>query len=481
MNYTINKLCSLLLVSFFTGFSSHCMEQNLVENQQETLALSEDSDFFELNQTPEITSMKSTGLPGILYELTENIHCVAFSPDDRTIVTGSVHGNICAWDSQKGTLIHHSLPTAESVTSIACDSSGTTFFTGSFHGTVRQWNLKTGEKLLKLPFPVQSKVNSLACSYNDKLICVAFDNGEARLVSLESKELVFELSHLGHIRWTSFNSDNSVLITESFDPIHTAFAIHLHDAITGKLIKTLGDDTNNPIEKVSYSNDKALVATLFKDHTACVFDTTTGNRLLGVEKEKHPSKSVVISPQGTILFTAPCDSLKGKAYAWDIKAGTKLMKLTKDDGNYDILACSPDEQTFVTSSLHNNIFLRSLKSETVPLQLHEELTTQAVFSPDGKTLLTLSLDRKISVWETETGKKIVELPNTTIGEIQFSPCGKTIFIKGHGKDTPIWVRSGVIQETSQDTDAQSSEKSHILGFTEAINLDDDSQKECSIQ
>ncbi|MBA2307275.1 hypothetical protein H0W26_04035 [Candidatus Dependentiae bacterium] len=491
MNHSIYKPCFLLLVNLFVGFSTHCMESICEEERHSKISLfSDDADSFESDLHPELTSMKTMHVPGLLYELKENISCVAYSPDDRTIITGSHSGSICLWDSKSGKLLQKRVHRDESICSVTCDSSGTTFFTGSDNGIIRQWDLKTGKRLLKLSLKNRWAITSLACSSNNDLILVGFDNGEAKLVNIKTQEMVYELTGHHDITLTAFNVDNSIALIESSNG-HSSI-IHLYDTEKKTLVDKLEGNNHYPIKSTSYSADKTIVAIVFQDRTACVYDIKTGYVLLSLEKN-NATDSAEVSHDGTALITSSWEDRQCHSYLWDIEKGIKLQSLSLHNENVShsgIRLSSPDKLTFLTEPSKDTIFLINLDPESTPLlELKKDIFSirDAAFSPDGKILGILTGSKEIYLWDTKSGDQMAYLKDTLPGKIGFSPCGKIIFVKNGRQATYLWVRSDnieqtdTIQQTPNEQESQSKEKSSTLSFTQAINLDDDSQKECSIQ
>ncbi len=147
------------------------------------------------------------------------------------------------------------------------------------------------------------------------------------------------------------------------------------------------------------------------------------------------------------------------------------------------------------------------------LQGHTNRITSVAFSPDGTTVLTGSFDYTARLWDIKTRLQLGELVTTV--EAFSDDC--TSILPGPPLSSGLWTRVKISKENSSEEEfelpalstgvivmaegdstsntgttkeitleeisdtGKVAEESPVLGFTQAINLEDDSQKECSIQ
>jgi WD40 repeat protein len=73
------------------------------------------------------------------------VDSVAYSPDGRTVVSGSWDGTIRIWDAQTGAAVGQPLKGhTDYVTSVAYSPDGRTVVSGSDDKTIRIWDAQTG-------------------------------------------------------------------------------------------------------------------------------------------------------------------------------------------------------------------------------------------------------------------------------------------------------------------------------------------------
>lgn len=147
------------------------------------------------------------------------VYPVAFSPDSRTVVSGSAKG-AKLWDVGTGRFIA-TLPHPGFVYSLAFRPDGKVVLTSSHdgpkEGTARFWDASDG-------LPVgdfignRQRFYAVAFSPDSKLAAVSGNgNGVILLDGMTGKPTGVELLHEGSIRALSFSSDSSKLLTGSLD------------------------------------------------------------------------------------------------------------------------------------------------------------------------------------------------------------------------------------------------------------------------
>ena len=116
---------------------------------------------------------------------TQRVSDVSFSPDGKTIATGSYDRTVRLWNAETGentkTLTGHT----DSVFSVSFSPDGGTIATGSVDRTVRLWNAETGENIRTLIGHTFS-VFSVSFSPNEKIIASVSNKDTVRLWDVET-------------------------------------------------------------------------------------------------------------------------------------------------------------------------------------------------------------------------------------------------------------------------------------------------------
>jgi WD40 repeat protein/serine/threonine protein kinase len=202
-------------------------------------------------------------------------------------------------------------------------------------------------------------------------------------------KLLNVLSHGTMVYHAVFSPDGGKVLTTSDD--HTAY---LWDATTGRQLLVLPHD--GQVYDGVFSQDGLRIVTSSQDRTARVWETQTG-RLLQLLKHPDTVWRSSFSPDGGLVVTA-CEKT---AQLWDVNTGAQVRG---------------------------------------PL-IHEDFVGQVTFSPDGRLVATVAADATAHIWDVATGQPLFQRIHTANWanefEVAFTPDGQR-FATCEGSELHIW-------------------------------------------
>jgi WD40 repeat protein/tetratricopeptide (TPR) repeat protein len=319
------------------------------------------------------------------------VYSVAFSPDGRSILTGSRDGLARLWDGELGQPVGRVLVYGSLVTSVAFSPDGKTILTGSLDRQVRLWNVASGHRIGPT-VEFASPIDAIALS-----------------------------------------PDGTTILTVSRDK-----TARLWDAATGQ---PLGQPMAQPafVRSVAFSPDGKTILTGGLDGTARLWDVATGQPL--GQPLEHPGKVYCVaafSPDGKTILTGCWGRT---ARLWDAASGRPLGPPMPHEERVSLVMFSPDGKTILTGSDDRTVRLWDAATDRPlgpPLE-HSANVISAAFSPDGRTILIGCDDKTVRLWDVATGRRLgppLELSDDA-RSVAFSPDGRSL-LAGGSRTARIW-------------------------------------------
>lgn len=375
------------------------------------------------------------GLPSRAFKgHTDLVREVAYSPDGKTILTGSYDKTAILWDVSTGTQIRTLTGHTSWVLSVAYSPDGKTVLTGSWDNTAILWDMATGAQIRSL-IGNTAAVLSVAYSPDGKMVLTGSNDGIAILWDTVKGEQIRTLTgHAASLESVAYSPDGKTVLTGSYDK--TAI---LWDAATGAQIRTLtGHEAR--VTSVAYSPDGRTILTGSGDNTAILWDAAKGTGVRTLSSA-YPGNiwSVAYSPDGKTILTG---SDNGTARLWDAATGNQVGTLSGHAGGVSSVAYGPDGKTMITGSDDGTAILwNTARGDQIGTSTgHTSAVASVAYSPDGKTILIAGSDDGTAIlWDTATGTKIRTLiKHTDVSSVAYSPDGKTILTGSFDKTAIVW-------------------------------------------
>ncbi len=277
---------------------------------------------------------------------TKVVWSVAFSPDGKTLASGSWDQTVRLWDVDTEQLLHTLTEHTNEVVSVAF-STDDTLASGDWDGTIRLWNPHTGKLKRTLT------------------------------------------DHRGGITSVAFSPDDSILASGSADQ-----TIRLWNPHTGKLLHTFTEHTDR-VESVAFSSDGTILASASYDHTIRLWNPHSKQLLHTLTKHTAEVVRLAFSP-----VTLASSSRDGTIRLWNPHTGKQKRKLTVQTGWVNPVAFSPDGATLLIGGHGITVWDTDIGQYKVPLIGGIGDVVSVVFSPDGQTVACGSADNLVHLLES---------------------------------------------------------------------------------
>ncbi len=290
LRITLILICLFLVVLVNQATAQDYTQWSLPEGAKARLGKGEISG---IAYSPDGTRLAVAGTIGIwLYDTatyqemdlltghTNYVGSVAFSPNGRTLASGSWDGAVILWDVTTGEHKHTLTGHTNYVDSIAFSPDGNTLASGSWDGAVILWDAMTGDRKSTL-------------------------TGHTAGVSNPGASV-------------AFSPDGHTLASRGWDG---AYIVILWDVTTGQHKHTLTGHTGW-VNSIAFSPDGRTLASGSSDNTIRLWDTVTEEHKHTLTGHTGSVNSVAFSPDGTLAS----GSSDGTVLLWDLipRGGTTV-------------------------------------------------------------------------------------------------------------------------------------------------------------
>ena len=286
------------------------------------------------------------------------------------------------------------------------------------------------------------EVNSVAFSPDGKYVVSggcsditgSYDTckGSIRVWEATSGKEVTQVNTDNIVASVNFSSDGRFVVSGGCDEI--AFdnftcvkgSIHVWEALTGKEVAHMthnGNNSNNRVASVEFSQDGKRVLSGSWDGTARVWELATGQEVARITHDSSVS-SGVFNPDGKYVISGSWDQT---ARVWDAATGVEVARMTHD-GPVNSVTFSPDGKYVASGSNDGTARVwDAATGEEVARMTHDNLVDTVAFSPDGKYVISGSWDQTARVWEAVTGKEIARMTHDSgVTSVAFSHDSKHV-------------------------------------------------------
>ncbi|KAI0168358.1 WD40-repeat-containing domain protein [Pestalotiopsis sp. NC0098] len=315
----------------------------------------------------------------------DSIYGLAFSPDDRTLVSGSDDSHVCIWDLVTRKMLAKLQYHGDEANSVAFSPDGTYLATGSKDKTIAIWKRPESGHWAQSNSPL---VPAQVLRTGSSVLSVSFSPCGNFLASTESN---------GELKvWAS--DDEFV-----GGSVQTRVRPHRGEHESSKSLNSTQGHSER-VESVAIAQKGDVVASADSHGTICLWSGETG-AWLHTMKGYHtdPVTALVFSETGSLLVSTSKDNT---ARVWDVATAGLAHLLSEHEDWVRGAAISPNEKLVATASDDKALRLWNIDRDERPIphrtfRGHNDWVHQVAFSPDGSYLASASDDGQIMIWNVD--------------------------------------------------------------------------------
>lgn len=416
-----------------------------------------------------------SGLLAVLVGHEKDALCVAWSPDRRSLASGSKDATVRIWDVTTGAELSVFRGHGRFVASVAWSPDGRLLASGSWDGSVRVWDVANNCEL-KCITGFADYVGSVAFSPDGCRLAGAtshaFSGAEVRIWDSGTwEELALIRDDRSSHLTVLFAPDGRLIIpglpgrgVRVWEPGNDSKALSLDD-LTEPRGSILGKDHNLVFASSAFYNFRGMLESISGPEASWIVDNNPGAslspdlRLLAVPSANgsleiwdmnvagKPAKpagatkritSLVFSPDGQRLITGFSD---GTISISALDSATETARITGLGCSIGPIVLSPGQRQFACGTGDHSIRIWDIESgrEATRFIGHRGIARCLAFSPDGRWLASGSKDLSMRMWDVESGSELHWLRGHggEVVSVAFSPVGRRL--ASGSTDRTIWL------------------------------------------
>jgi WD40 repeat protein len=386
---------------------------------------------------------------------------LAFTPDGRTLLSGSADGKVRVWDVADRKE-RYRLDAHDGGQALALSHDGKTAAFATSRNVIRLWDVATGQERFPDNSGHDAGIQTLAFSPDGKQIVSADSGLEVRRWDVETGRTLMRFRDPGiRSRLPALTADGTRLAALD----RKSQVTYLWDTHTGRQVFELRPMGDERVHGFAFAPDGQTLVTAGRPNLH-VWDTTTGRRLHTVAPaaamtkpvDEHVRDSwpwrVALAPGGkTIALEAPTTL---GMWLFDAEQSRPRFTLEEPSGGIWSAVFSPDGRTMATGGESDRRHMTVCLWETVTGEAvfrwlgAKNQISALVFSPDGRFVAAASEPytwRKeveeaetIRVWDTAMGREVGQFRghDSYVRALAFSPDGTKLLAGMSNTTILVW-------------------------------------------
>lgn len=388
---------------------------------------------------------RSDGLAGILFSDHAQIAVIALSPDERTMAVtggeGAYASDITLLDVRSRSVRAHLVGHTNDVLTLAFSPDGKTLVSGSEDETIRLWDVATGRQE---GAPIESGHGTgIAFTPDGKRLAFGSPFEGITIIDVATRKPVAQVGE-SEPEALAFGPDGHTLASAGQDS-----PVTLWKFTQDRLTRASGcrPPPNSEAYEASFSRDGRLLAWTGVDGELGLYDARACKVL--ARRGDADAYGISFSPDGRLLATG------GALKLWSVP-GLHPVHNPLARGSARGVVFLKDGRRLVTSGYFGTIDVRDLAGpgglRTI-LPAHPGNAPLVAVSSDGSTLAVAGR-RAVSLWSTRTRQRVGKPLRTEASALAFDPLGRFLAVGDASGKLSLWdARTGkrLIEGVSADT------------------------------
>ncbi len=329
---------------------------------------------------------------------------VAFSPDCRRVVDGSLSGVVRVRDVNTGAELGRFLGHRDEVRAVAFARDGRFIASGggSIYGNkdyaIRVWEMSRLDPVAYLAGH-EKNATTLAFSPDGQWVVSGSDDSTIRLWDVRKGTEVMRFpGHSGGVNCVAFSGDGSQIVSGGgmFD-----VAIRIWDVTSGEQVACLKGHENY-LTAVAFSPDDRQIVSSAGDGTVRLW-TLPGVQPGRLRNHKSSIRwCFAFSPDGKRVASGSDDAT---IRIWDVSSGTQIACLRGHERSVRSVEFSPDMRRLVSGSSDRTVRVWDAQSGEMLVCCigHEHRVIDVSFSADGRRIISEDEDEMVGEWDPDSG------------------------------------------------------------------------------
>ncbi|HZR21036.1 MAG TPA: serine/threonine-protein kinase [Verrucomicrobiae bacterium] len=361
------------------------------------------------------------------------VTCLAFSPDNQWLASGSQDGTAKIWNPARQALITTLPTTAGAVWSIGFTPDGASLMTAGNLGGVKFW--ATNGWTITASFPGQmaslARTNPwVAISESNPFYREAL--GKVSLWNYRTGNKLMEFQEPG--RTLALSPDATLLAVAG-----PTSGVILWDTQSGALVRRL--PTRNSVWSLTFSPAGDRLITAGWSAEPLVWDVRGTAAPAGLQGHSRTVWSAAFSTDGASILTVSSDET---IRTWDAQTLSQKGILRGHESEVWCLAMAPDGRTLASGGKDKTVRLWPANPPALPAELPNTSANRPLFSPDGQQLVTLNVqpgEATCELWDITGHQRLAACPGATA--LGFSADGtRVISLNTATASVESWSQSG---------------------------------------